>query len=446
MKKHLKWIMVLAWLIIIFVFSNQPAVISDGNSKFVIKMFEFLGLNLNSIWGDLANFIIRKLAHFLEYLILYMLLFNASYNKFNFKKAIIAAVIFIFPYILFGLYLLATNSLKVYYFDNFTFNENYYIYNYPRVNGSTHINPIRFAVVIVHNFISDFSTLIVQARDFNFSYPMNITMALGDLTLLIFFLVKKKYKLALTVFLLYAFANARSNPLTSAETDYQSAVYIFMSLFSIVFVMTQLLESVNISKVSSNKFLYGLLFVPIALYSIFAFIFISKEFSNRYYPKYMGTAPLIYNYPDLAPILNQIIKPGDYYWVGPFEFQNLWYIKNGLPASKYQILNAGEMRSERIKQSLISDFEKNKPNIVWFDKNFFILGSTAAKDAPEFVNFLNKNYITLYTYREGNYKYISKIPIDRIDLETKLYIPKANKDEIIKRLLSANLIEKVSAK
>lgn len=93
MKKHLKWIMVLAWLIIIFVFSNQPAVISDGNSKFVIKMFEFLGLNLNSIWGDLANFIIRKLAHFLEYLILYMLLFNASYNKFNFKKAIIISLL-----------------------------------------------------------------------------------------------------------------------------------------------------------------------------------------------------------------------------------------------------------------------------------------------------------------------------------------------------------------
>lgn len=98
MKKYLKWIIVLAWLIIIFSFSSQPAVISDGNSKYVIKIFDLLGLNLNSMWGDLANFIVRKIAHFLEYLILYILLFNAVYGKLNFKKAIVISLLGVFLY------------------------------------------------------------------------------------------------------------------------------------------------------------------------------------------------------------------------------------------------------------------------------------------------------------------------------------------------------------
>jgi len=98
MKKYLKWIIVLAWLIIIFSFSSQPAVISDGNSKYVIKIFDLLGLNLNSMWGDLANFIVRKIAHFLEYLILYILLFNAVYDKLNFKKAIVISLLGVFLY------------------------------------------------------------------------------------------------------------------------------------------------------------------------------------------------------------------------------------------------------------------------------------------------------------------------------------------------------------
>ena len=98
MNKYLKWAMVLTWIIIIFVFSSQPAVISDEKSKFVIKIFEILGLNLNSIWGNLADYIERKISHFLEYLILFTLLFNAIYDKINLKKAIFISLLTVFLY------------------------------------------------------------------------------------------------------------------------------------------------------------------------------------------------------------------------------------------------------------------------------------------------------------------------------------------------------------
>lgn len=98
MGKRVKWILVIVWMVIIFWFSNQPAVISDEKSKFIIHLFKFLGLNLDSILGDLANFIVRKVAHFTEYLILYMLVFNATYEKVNLKKSLITSILVVFLY------------------------------------------------------------------------------------------------------------------------------------------------------------------------------------------------------------------------------------------------------------------------------------------------------------------------------------------------------------
>lgn len=98
MSKKIKWILVITWMVIIFWFSNQPAVISDEKSKFVIHAFKVLGLNLDSVLGDLANFIVRKVAHFTEYLILYMLLFNALLEDFNFKKSLMLSLFIVFVY------------------------------------------------------------------------------------------------------------------------------------------------------------------------------------------------------------------------------------------------------------------------------------------------------------------------------------------------------------
>jgi VanZ family protein len=97
-KKPFKWILVIAWLIVIFMFSNQPAIVSDGNSRFVINLFKALGLNLDSLLGSIANFIVRKAAHFTEYLILFLLLYEAFREDFSPKKAIIFSIIIVFLY------------------------------------------------------------------------------------------------------------------------------------------------------------------------------------------------------------------------------------------------------------------------------------------------------------------------------------------------------------
>ncbi|MGY0372849.1 VanZ family protein [Clostridium sp. JNZ J1-5] len=100
MKKNtiVKWLLVIFWMIVIFKFSNEPAVISSEKSGSVINLLGSLGVNLDSYFGELANFIVRKAGHFTEYCILYMLLYNAIAEKVSFKKCLILSLVLTFLY------------------------------------------------------------------------------------------------------------------------------------------------------------------------------------------------------------------------------------------------------------------------------------------------------------------------------------------------------------
>lgn len=97
-KKRINLAALILWMIVIFVFSQMPGQLSDENSRFVIYIFNLLGLNLNSTFGDFANFVVRKGAHFTEYFILYMLFLNVLREKFNWSKALIYSLAGVFLY------------------------------------------------------------------------------------------------------------------------------------------------------------------------------------------------------------------------------------------------------------------------------------------------------------------------------------------------------------
>jgi len=98
-KKHIDWILVIGWMALIFIFSSQPAEVSNGNNKFVINLFNLIGLDLNSIFGVLVDFIIRKAAHFIEYFVLYILLYRATRIKRNKDiKPLICSILIVFLY------------------------------------------------------------------------------------------------------------------------------------------------------------------------------------------------------------------------------------------------------------------------------------------------------------------------------------------------------------
>lgn len=97
-KRILSWVLVIVWMIFIFYMSNQPANISNEQSNFVLNLIKNLGIDINNIYIDLAITIIRKGAHFSEYLILSLLYFNLLRFYINKNKALVLSIILCFLY------------------------------------------------------------------------------------------------------------------------------------------------------------------------------------------------------------------------------------------------------------------------------------------------------------------------------------------------------------
>lgn len=94
-KKFLKWLLLLIWMIIIFIFSNQPH--SGEATRSIIEQI-IPTIKTNALI-NIINFIIRKSAHITEYLILTLLTISLlkEYTQ-NERIIIISSIIFCFLY------------------------------------------------------------------------------------------------------------------------------------------------------------------------------------------------------------------------------------------------------------------------------------------------------------------------------------------------------------
>ena len=89
MKKILSIISVIIWMIVIFYFSNQVAEVSGKQSGFLTRLIIHLFGSENE---PTIHHIVRKLAHFTEYLILGLLVLNML-RYYNPKQIIILALL-----------------------------------------------------------------------------------------------------------------------------------------------------------------------------------------------------------------------------------------------------------------------------------------------------------------------------------------------------------------
>ena len=88
----INWILLIAWMLLIFLMSNQPAHISNQQSNSFINMLAFFGIDLNSKLGSLASFVVRKTAHFTESAVLGFFTYKAvSCDVLDRKKAVLTA-------------------------------------------------------------------------------------------------------------------------------------------------------------------------------------------------------------------------------------------------------------------------------------------------------------------------------------------------------------------
>ncbi|APH18391.1 VanZ family protein [Clostridium botulinum] len=93
-KKLAYFIPSFIWMVIIFIFSNQPGESSDKNNFFVADVLTKGKIDLfKHIDYNFLNFLIRKAAHITEYFILFMLLYYAFKKTFYKNLKIKAAII-----------------------------------------------------------------------------------------------------------------------------------------------------------------------------------------------------------------------------------------------------------------------------------------------------------------------------------------------------------------
>lgn len=97
-RETIYWALLIIWSTGIFVMSNQPASISDYQSGGIIQMLSNIGIDMNNIFGEFANFVVRKCAHFLEYMVLALLCFNVLNLYFNMKRVAVITIAFVFVY------------------------------------------------------------------------------------------------------------------------------------------------------------------------------------------------------------------------------------------------------------------------------------------------------------------------------------------------------------
>lgn len=83
----LRWLPASAWMLMIFLFSNQPGGGSGALSRLVMSYLAKFGIDFQAWFGENAVWVLRKCAHFTEYMLLFFFLCFALSTNWKWQKA-----------------------------------------------------------------------------------------------------------------------------------------------------------------------------------------------------------------------------------------------------------------------------------------------------------------------------------------------------------------------
>ena len=98
MKFTVKWLLLISWMLIIFFFSAQTGEQSSQSSGLVEQLLSIFSFIPDHVFGFELQLLIRKGAHFTEYFVLYLLIFNAIIDYQLLKKSLVYSLIAVFIY------------------------------------------------------------------------------------------------------------------------------------------------------------------------------------------------------------------------------------------------------------------------------------------------------------------------------------------------------------
>lgn len=351
-----------------------------------------------------------------------------------------SSVVFAIPYLGFLLYLVITESLFEFLYQVVTYNQNYYISNYPRPEGSTTINPVRYAVVIFNNFLIGMHRLLPHVKDFWLDNPLSISLALGNVFLWITLLVQRKYTLTLLAFLATVYSSARGDPSGIGVTGYQAAVYVILGLFHGTVLFPILKKTVAMTKEIPNKASLTSAYLTHLLFWFFLIFFFFVEFWRMNYARYMGTMPLIYDRPQVAKMINTVVPKDHYCWVGPFELEEIFHLQCQMPGKYFWLLPQFNL-STKIQNELLAEFSVHKPDIIVYNRLYSAFGKSAQENFF-FLNFLREHYVRINDIEiEGQRFVFSPKGTTNLDFDEYFYFEKTQARNLIGKLYRAKYLK-----
>lgn len=350
------------------------------------------------------------------------------------RKIFIFLIYAVSPYFIYSIYLLISDSWQAFYLANITYNTEHYI-DIPNYVKGRFFNPLKFGFTLIFNFWEGFLPRLATIKDLNLYLPVSTLTVLGAFVLLILLLSKFSF-IGLIFFFLLSFSAPRSKLQNAMfETDYQAGMFVILGISAAIIALYLLkhLETkdilLNDLKRISNVLLSALL--------LFTFLFLLKNTYDKWYFRYTQKMPSIYDKADTAVFLNEILEQDDYYWIGPYEPQEIFFVKKGKLPGKYISVMPQFKQNEKIKRTFIEQFEKNLPEIIVFKWNTGIFGTPTDQFADFFLEWMKDKYTRLDKINDVK---ILKNPTS-VKLDIHLYLLNIKKDKILKKLKNYGYIE-----
>lgn len=147
--------------------------------------------------------------------------------------------------------------------------------------------------------------------------------------------------------------------------------------------------------------------------------------------------PHIYDLSYTAEFIDQILDKEDYYWVGPYEPQEEFFVKKARLPGKYPTLLPQFGEDDFLKTSFINQFEQNPPAVIIFRHEASVFMTPALEFGKFFINWMSGKYTSIENTKE---LIVLKSP-SSFNIKTDLYILNIRKEEILGKLKTKGFIQ-----
>ncbi len=360
-------------------------------------------------------------------------LWHAYLYKFKFDKKLLSLIFWsIVPYGVFVIYLLATQTWNDFYFANFVYNTKYYISIPNYVRGHL-FNPFKFSWTIISNFSTGYLPLLTKIKYIDLYLPIGTLAGISTLTLF-FFLFARNWFLGVMYFLILSFSAPRSGLQDFKETDYQSSMFLVLGLISSVFVLWLFSKAKTMNDWTSD--LKRVVRLITLVFFIFTGIFLLFNSFNVAYKIYTQKLPTIHNAGPAATFLDEVLDQGDYYFIGPYEPNESFYVKKGVWVGKHPSLLPQFREGEELRSSYLKQFEQHPPRLFIFKQSASVFQTPALEFGKFFLDWAADKYTRL---EKVNGVEVLRNPTG-VDLKGDLYIQNSQQGSTLQKLVDAGYI------